>query len=157
MVLAGWWGEGPQGLETSRNSRIVADSLGHPQIGQGRSREGITDKRNRSVWLQEAGQAPPPNPGSSLGHDGSHHPWLLADPLECSLPASSRCAGSAPSRGRVHSVQRQPHPQGGCGGYGSALLQGTLLVLVWGLAPVPSGNARETSAVFSEVWVWGEM
>lgn len=69
-----------------------------------------------------------PTPGSSLGHDGSHHsPWLLADPPRVLpfLPLPDVQGQLHPGAGFTVS-RGSPTHRGCCGGYGSApLLQGT--------------------------------
>ena len=103
----------------------MADSLGHPQIGQGRSGEGIT-------WTRGTGPCGPgcwhchPTPGSSLGRDGSHRsPWLLADPPRV-LPSclfqmcrvssiqgqGSQCPEAAPPTGGLRWPRLSSPPSG---------------------------------------------
>ena len=113
MVVTGWWGEGPQGLEPVAAAGC-GQFPGSPADRPGQTRHGErVDMMNRSVWSRILALLPTPLglvwevmvPITHLGI------WLTH--LECSLPASSRHSGSAPSRCRGHRVQRQPHPQGG--------------------------------------------
>lgn len=157
MVVAGWWGEGSQGLEPVAAAGC-GQFPGSPADRPGQTRHGEwVDMMNRSVWSRILALLP--TPGSSLGGDGSHHsprhladlPWVLPSCLFqtfrlCSVQVQgSPCPEAAPPTGRGAVATAQ---------LPSFRAPSSCWCGVW--APVLSGNAHETIGVFSEGWFGGK-